>query len=374
MTKSIFELDTPALIVDIDIMEKNLDRMQKKADAFNVKLRPHTKTHRTPALAKLQIEMGAKGIAVAKLGEAEVMYEEGIRDIFIPNEIVGSIKLERLRNLNDKDLLLSVAVDHQDHVKMLSEVFSSPENKKKMNVFIDVCTGYPRTGVMPGKDALALAKMIADSPGLHFKGVFTHDGHSYRAADSGEVKEIFRKSQQTMLETAELIRGAGIPVEEISVGSTPSLLLCDEILEGITEIRPGSYIFMDADQASVVGTYEHCAQTVLVTVISRPTEERVVIDAGTKSLTACQSFSGIAHSEGRGRLKEHPEIFLNSISEEHASFDIPEGSGLSYAIGDKIEIISNHACPTSNLFRTIYGVKKGEVVTEWPVLAQSKSQ
>ncbi len=374
MTKSIFELDTPALIVDIDIMEKNLHRMQEKADAFNVKLRPHTKTHRTPALAKLQIEIGAKGIAVAKLGEAEVMYEEGIKDIFIPNEIVGSIKLERLRNLNNKDILLSVGVDHQDHVKMLSEVFSSPDNKKKMNVFIDVCTGYPRTGVMPGKDALTLAGMITDSPGLHFKGIFTHDGHSYKAADYSEAKEIFRKSQQTMLETAELIRGAGIPVEEISVGSTPSLLLCDEILEGITEIRPGSYIFMDADQASVVGTYEHCAQTVLATVISRPTEERVVIDAGTKSLTACQSFSGIASSEGRGRLKEHPEIFLNRISEEHASFDIPEGSGLSYFIGDKIEIISNHACPTSNLFHTIYGVKKGEVVTEWPVLAQAKSQ
>ena len=373
MTKTIFELDTPALVVDIDIMERNLARMQQKADAFKVKLRPHTKTHRTPALAKLQIERGAKGIAVAKLGEAEVMYEEGIRDIFIPNEIVGPIKLERLRKLNNRDILLSVAVDHPDHVKMLSEVFSSPGNKK-MNVFIDVCTGYPRTGVQPGKDALDLARMIADSPGLHLKGIFTHDGHSYRAADSGEVREIFRKSQEDMLETAELMRGAGIPVEEISVGSTPSLLLCDEILEGVTEIRPGSYIFMDADQASVAGTYEHCAQTVLATVISRPTEERVVIDAGTKTLTACQSLSGIASSKGHGRLKEHPEIFLNRIAEEHGSFDIPGGSGLSYRIGDRIEIISNHACPTSNLFRSIYGVKKGEVVAEWPVLAQSRSQ
>lgn len=372
MTLSVHELDTPSLLVDMEKMDRNLDWMQKKADSFKVKLRPHTKTHRTPALAKRQLEFGAKGITVAKLGEAEVMFREGLKDIFIANEIVGDIKIARLKALNDENIHLAVAVDHIDHIRMLSETFAS--SGKNIEVMIDVNTGDKRTGISPGKDALELAKRVTEAYGLSLRGLYTHDGQSYDASDPSEVKEIFRQSQESMLATAELIRNEGIPIGEISVGSTPSLILCDDILDGITEIRPGTYIFMDADQANVTGTYEDCAQTVLATVISRPTTERVVTDAGTKALTQYQRTTGIASSEGHGRLKDHPEIFLNRKSEEHSSFDIPEGVSLSYSIGDKIEIIPNHACPTTNLFSKIYGIEKGKVVVEWPVLCQGRSQ
>jgi len=372
MTRTVFDLDTPSLLVDIEKMDRNLDWMQKKANSFKVKMRPHTKTHRTPELAKRQIEYGAKGITVAKLGEAEIMYQEGLKDIFIANEIVGPIKLERLKNLNEKDIRLAVAVDHLDHIKMLSKTFAS--SQKPIEIMIDINTGDRRTGISPGKDAMELAKRVTEAKGLELRGIYTHDGQSYDASDPFEVREIFRQSQESMLATAELIRNEGIPLEEISVGSTPSLILCDEILEGITEIRPGTYIFMDTDQANVTGTYEDCAQTVLATVISRPTSERVVIDAGTKALTQYQRTTGIASSEGHGRLKDHPEIFLNRKSEEHASFDIPEGSSLSYSIGDKIEIIPNHACPTTNLYNIIYGISRGKVVAEWPVSCQGRSQ
>ncbi len=371
MPKTIEELDTPALLVDLDRMEANLRTMQAKADAWGVKLRPHTKTHRTPELAKLQIRMGAAGITVAKLGEAEVMAAEGIEDIFIANEIVGPLKLERLKSLHSRACRLAVGVDHPDHIRMLREYFE--ESSKPLEIMIDVETGDPRTGVAPGEPALALAREIIASPGLALRGIYTHDGQSYDAPDLQKVREIFEESQRAMLETASLFRSAGIEVQEISVGSTPSLLV-GTVLPGITEIRPGTHIFMDADQAQVLGTYEHCAQSVLVTVISRPTPERVVVDGGTKAFTYYSQSEGITAAQGRGRLKEHPEIFLNRMSDEHASFDLSRESSLSFSIGDRMEIIPNHACPTTNLYEYIYGVRQGRVEARWPVLCRGKSQ
>lgn len=368
--KDLMQLDTPALVVDVDVMERNLRLMQEKADRSGVRLRPHTKTHRTPALARIQEEMGAVGITVAKLGEAEVMADEGLGDIFVANEIVGDIKLERLRRLAGR-VRVAVAVDSPVQVDMLSSVFASEPTP--IDVLVDVDTGDPRTGIQPGPVALELARRVVSAGGVSLRGIYTHDGQSYDADDLDAVREIFRQSQQAMLDTAELIRGEGIEVEEISVGSTPSLLVGD-ILPGITEIRPGTYVFMDADQANVIGTYDRCAQTVLATVISRPTDERVVVDAGTKALTYYVQQSGICRTPGHGLLKEHPEICLNRMSDEHGSFDIPQGSNLDYRIGDKIEIIPNHACPTTNLYELIYGVRDGKVMVEWPVLCRGKSQ
>jgi len=369
--ETVAQIDTPALLVDLDRMEENLRSMQVRADAWGVKLRPHTKTHRTPELAKLQVRFGARGITVAKLGEAEVMAAEGLEDIFIANEIVGPLKLRRLKALHSGISRLAVGVDHPEHVRMLGEFFEDPSDL--LDVMIDVETGDPRTGVAPGEPALALAREVCAAPGLSLRGIYTHDGQSYDASNADEVCRIFEESQKAMLQTAELLDSSGIEIREISVGSTPSLLV-GEVLPGITEIRPGTHIFMDADQAQVLGTYEHCAQTVLVTVISRPTPERVVVDGGTKAFTYYAQSHGIAAAEGRGRLKEHPEIFLNRMSDEHASFDIPEGSPLSFAIGDRMEIIPNHACPTTNLYEYIHGIRRGKVEVRWPVLCRGKSQ
>ncbi len=365
------ELDTPSLLVDLDRLEHNLRSMQEKARLAGVRLRPHTKTHRTPAIAKIQEAMGATGITVAKLGEAEVMASEGLTDIFIANEIVGRIKLDRLKKLKGNVNRLAVGVDHPDHVEMLSATMGGEPSP--LDVMIDVETGDPRTGIRPGQHAVDLARLVADAPGLRLRGIYTHDGQSYDAQSIEEVRAINRQSQEWMLETADLLKKAGLPVEEISIGSTPSLLV-DGIENGITEIRPGTYAFLDADQAQLIGTYAFCAQTVLATVISRPTPERVVLDAGTKSLTYYVQERGVTRAIGHGRLKVDPRIYLDKMSDEHSSFDIPEDSSLRFEIGDKLEIIPNHACPTTNLHEVIYGVRQGQVEVVWPVLCRGKSQ
>lgn len=362
------DIDTPALLVDVAIMEENLRWMQAKADRAGVKLRPHTKTHRTPALARRQIELGAHGITVAKLGEAEVMVEAGLNDIFIANEIVGPLKLDRLCRLARR-ARLAVAVDSPVQVHALAEAFAS--EAEPLDVLIDVDTGDARTGVQPVQPVLELAHLVSAAPGLRLRGIYTHEGHSYGAPDVAAVQAIFRRSQEDMLATAALLRQHGLPVEEISVGATPALLVAD-ILPGITEIRPGTYIFLDAAQANLLGTYGHCALTVLATVTSRPTPERVVLDAGVKALTAFVRGAGVCQTHGYGVLKDRPYLHLEKLSDEHGVFAAPPGC--IWAIGDRIEIIPNHACPTCNLYDRLYGVQDGNVVATWPILARGRSQ
>jgi len=362
------ELDTPALLVDVDIMKNNLLWGQKKACSAGVKLRPHTKTHRTPSLAKKQLKLGAQGITVAKTGEAEVMAQEGIDDIFIANEIVGKIKLERICQLNER-IKLAVGVDNIIQAKMISEKFA--KSSKPIEVMIDVDTGDARTGVQPGEPVLELAKDIIQLPGIKIRGIYTHDGHSYSAKNIFEVKQIFKNSQETMLKTANILRNEAIQVEEVSVGSTPSFLVAD-IIPGITEIRPGTYIFMDAAQGNLLGYYERCALTVLTTIANRPTPYRVVVDAGTKALTAYVRGAGVCQTQGYGLLKSEPIIHLESLSDEHGIFTA--ASENEYPIGDKLQIIPNHACPTCNLYDFIYGIKDGFVVEKWPILVRGKSQ
>jgi len=362
------DLDTPALLVDMDIMEKNLLWGQQKANSAGVKLRPHIKTHRTPALAKKQVELGAKGITVAKLGEAEVMAREGIDDIFIANEIVGKIKIERLRKLN-RQIHLETGIDNPIQAKMLSEKFF--RENKPVEVLIEVDTGDARTGLQPGKPVLEFANLIIQLPGLKLRGIFTHDGHSYRARDIFEVNQFFKKSQEEMLRTANMLRLACIQVEEISVGSTPSYLVAD-ILPDITEVRPGTYIFLDAAQGNLLRSYKRCALTVLATITSRPTPKRVVVDAGTKALSAYVRGSGVCQTQGFGLLKEKPTIYLESLSDEHGIFSTSLTN--EYPIGDKLQIIPNHACPTCNLYNYLYGVRGCMVVNKWPITARGMSQ
>ena len=368
MKFKIEDLDTPALLVDLDVMEKNLLWGQQKANSAGVKLRPHIKTHRTPVLAKKQVKLGAKGITVAKLGEAEVMAREDINDIFIANEIVGKIKIERLRKLN-RQIHLATGIDSPVQAKALSEKFARED--KPIEVLIDVDTGDARTGIQPGQSVLELANLIIQLPGLKLRGIFTHDGHSYGARDIFKVKQVFKKSQEEMLQTANILRLAGIQVEEISVGSTPSFLVAD-ILPGITEIRPGTYIFLDAAQGNLLQSYERCALTVLTTITNRPTPHRVVIDAGTKALSAFVRGVGVCQTRGFGLLKEEPTIYLESLSDEHGVF--AAASEFEYPIGDKLQIIPNHACPTCNLYDYLYGVRDCMVVNKWPVTARGKSQ
>ena len=362
------DLDTPSLLVDLNVMERNIRWMQEKANISGVKFRPHVKTHRTPDLAKKQVMAGAQGITVAKLGEAEVMASAGINDIFVANEIVGDIKMERLLALSRR-VRIAVGVDSAEHIKMLAEAFDG--EARPLDVMIDIDTGDHRTGVAPGEEVLELARLILYRDSVRLRGLFTHDGHSYEANDLAEIRAISLKSQQDVIETATLLRREGIAVEELSVGSTPSLLVSD-IVPGVTEIRPGTYIFMDGDQAQVIGSYQHCALSVLATVISCPSPDRVVLDSGTKALTYFVQRHGITRSKGFGVLKERSSVYLYSLSDEHGLFAPPQD--MSFHIGDKVEIIPNHACPTCNLYSVMYGVRNGEVQEEFKILARGMSR
>lgn len=363
------ELDTPALIVDLDVMQQNIKQMQEKANKFGVNLRPHTKTHRTPAIAHMQVKAGAQGITVAKVGEAEVMAGAGLDDIFIANQIYGKQKLERLREIAKK-VRISVGVDNTEQVLALSETFSGEE--KAIELLIEVETGEKRSGLLPGSELVSLAKFIANTPNVKLKGIFSHEGHTYGAATIKECKVLFKKSQEDTLLAAKLIREAGLELETISIGATPSLLH-GEILAGITEIRPGTYILMDAAQGQALGNYDKCAITVLGTVVSKPTSERVVLDTGVKALTAFTREQGICNTPGYGLVKGFGNLRLSKLYDEHGLINDAEANK-KLNIGDKVEIIPNHVCPTCNLYDKIYLIKEKEVIDELPILCRGKSQ
>ena len=368
MTVSKYDaIDTPALLIDYELMMQNLRFMQAKADQYKVKLRPHTKTHKMPELARLQVELGAGGITVAKVGEAEVMAQNGITDIFIANEIVGVSKLQRLRALN-RQIQIRVGVDNEYQIDQLAAVFKNED--KAIEVLIELEVGENRSGVITDEQLLALAKYIAKTPGVRLKGVFSHEGHTYKASDIADCVRLARASQARTLRAANMVRDLGIDIDTVSIGATPSLMQAD-ILEGITEIRPGTYIFMDAGQGAAIGDFSRCAATILTTVISKPTEERVVLDAGAKSLTSQNRSGGICSTHGYGLVKGSDDVRLSGLFDEHGLI-CDKNFRDSVQVGDKIDVIPNHICPACNLYDSAYLVSNGAVKREIPILCRGK--
>ena len=363
-----WQLDTPALVVDLDIMQRNIALMQQKADRAGVRLRPHTKTHRTPALAQMQMQAGAYGITVAKVGEAEVMAAHGLQDILIANQIFGATKIERLRQVAHM-ARIAVGADNVEQVQALSDTFAA--EARPLAVRIEVEVGEQRSGLVPGPDLVKLARLIAASPGLEFEGVFSHEGHTYGAASQAECAQLFAESQRATLAAAEMIRQAGVPCPEVSIGATPSLLL-GEIIPGITEIRPGTYILMDAAQGSAIGDFSRCAATILATVVSKPTPHRVVLDAGVKALTSFTRDKGICLTPGYGLVRRFGER-ISKLYDEHGLLN-SERAYQELQIGDKVEIIPNHICPACNLYDRMFLVQGDDVIAELPISCRGKSQ
>lgn len=370
MIKSKYQfIDTPALIIDYNIMMKNIEFMQKKADEYGVKLRPHTKTHRMPELAKLQMEAGSGGITVAKVGEAEVMAENGLKDIFIANEIVGINKLERIRELNRK-INIRTGVDNKFQIDQLEEVFKNED--KGIEVLIEIEVGENRSGIIKKEDLIDLVNHIKAKNKVILKGVFSHEGHTYNVENVDKCIEESIKSQQRTIECANIIKALGVDIDTISIGATPSLMH-SKILPEITEIRPGTYILMDVGQGSAIDDFEKCAATVLATIISKPTEERVVLDTGAKALTAQSRTIGICATLGNGLVKNSDNIRLSRVYDEHGLINNRDFSK-KINVGDKIEIIPNHICPVCNLYEKAYLVSGGNVLREVAILGRGKSQ
>lgn len=357
------ELDTPVAIIDLDIMEKNIYEMSEMAKNSAIQLRPHIKTHKVPEIASLQIKAGAKGITCAKLGEAEVMVDSiGVDDVFIANLIVGEQKIKRLLKLSEKAKVI-VGIDSVDVAQPISDY--AMKRGIKIPVLIKIDVGLQRLGVPYGKPGLELAKKIDKMKGLKLEGIYTHEGHAYGVTDNSQIKTIALSAGDMMLRTADMIKNAGIGINTISVGSTPTVRTSLTI-KGITEVRPGAYVFNDYFETRLgVSSENDCAFTILSTVISVPSENRAIIDAGTKSYTSdkAQAF-GIY-----GLIKGMPDVKLVRAYEEHGVLDIPKGK---LKVGDKIEVIPNHVCPAVNLYDEIVALRKDRVETIWQVSARGK--
>ena len=344
-------LATPVVIVDLDVLERNLSRMAARARAAGVRLRPHAKTHKCPEIGRMQLAAGASGIALAKIGEAEVFVAEGFEDLFVAYPIVGEDKALRLLRLSDR-ARIAVGVDSVAGAATLAGPFRAAG--RTLDVMLKVDVGYGRVGVQPER-AAEVAGRIAAMRGLRLRGVFTHAGQAYGATTKAGVEETARSEGAILAETAAALRARGIEAEEVSVGSTPTAARAMTV-PGVTECRPGNYVFHDGSQVAL-GTcgVEDCALTVLATVVSVPAPDRAVVDAGSKTLSS-DPLRPVAGGYGQllGRRSR-----IEKLSEEHGAIAVAEGE--SFQVGERVAILPNHACVVANLHDRLVGVSSGRV-------------
>lgn len=362
-------LDTPSLLIDQDIALDNIRMMQKKADQLGVKLRPHIKTHRMPYFAKLQMECGAAGIACAKIGEAEVMAANGINDIFIANEVIGESKYERLRKLHEQ-IHVRIGIDNTVQLQQMEKVFANSE--RPLEVLIEYEVGECRTGIVTDEQLMELAESIKSCRHVVLKGIFSHEGHTYKAETIEDCRNKALEAYEKTVRASRLLRDMGIDIDTVSIGATPSIMN-GAYLEGITELRLGTYIFFDVGQSNAIQDYSHCAATVLASVISKPIGSRVVLDTGAKALVSQNRPSGICSTKGFGCIKMAEHICLDSLFDEHGIINNDEFRD-AVSVGDKVEVIPSHICPTVNLYDKAYLVSDGRVVNELPIACRGKSQ
>ncbi len=368
MPQRIADLPTPALIVDLDRVDANLRRAQDYANAQGVDLRPHTKTHKGPRFARAQIDAGAAGICVAKLGEAEMMAEAGLDDVFMPNTVIGPDKAARAVALAER-VRFAIGVDHPEQVAQLAAAAEGAA--RPLEVLVEVDVGAGRGGAAAGGVA-ELLRRVREAPGLRARGVYAYEGFTYTTRDRDELVARHDEAQRALLAVADATRPwldgderrGGAPV--VSLGSTPSLLAAVPLRAGITEMRPGTYAFNDLQQArwaAASGRWQdglaHAAAHVLASVVSVQ-GDRAVLDAGSKALT---SDRAVGH-EGHGLLVDHG-LTIARLSEEHG---VVEGPGVErLRVGEKIRVLMNHVCPVVNLFPVMHLVRGGEVVEALPV-------
>jgi D-serine deaminase-like pyridoxal phosphate-dependent protein len=360
--RTIDQLDSPAVLVDLDVVERNISTMAKRAEGLGVELRPHAKTHKTVEIGRKQLQAGAVGLSVAKVGEAEVFADAGFEDIFVAYPVIGAQKARRLLGLAERIRLL-VGVDSVEGATGLAAPFQAAGRELEVRLKVDV--GFHRVGVAPDK-AVETARRIAEVPGLRLEGIFTHAGQSYRADSPEAVAEVGRHEGETMVEVARQLAASGIGVTSVSVGSTPTAPHAMKV-SGVTECRPGNYVYHDATQVSL-GTCrrDDCAMTVLATVVSTPAPDRAVIDAGSKTLASDPLRPG---SGGFGWI-QGGSSHLARLSEEHGVIEVAEAD--RYAIGDRVRVLPNHACVVSNLHDRVYGVRGEGIEAELAVAARGR--
>jgi D-serine deaminase-like pyridoxal phosphate-dependent protein len=351
-------LDTPALLVDLDVMEANIARIVAACRACGVAWRPHSKAHKTPEIAKMQIAAGANGVTCAKLGEAEVMAAAGIRDILIANQIVGSIKIGRLLELADRADPI-VCVDSIDNLNELDAVFSNAG--KRLSVAIEVNIGMNRAGVEPGAPVVAFADEIARRPGLRFVGVAGWESHATTIADPAEKERTVRDAVSALTASARACTAAGHRVAVVSCGGTGTFPYCAQ-QPGVTEVQVGGAIFSDMHYLTHYHVDFAPALTVLTTVTSRPTPTRIVVDAGKKTMSGDAALPA-----PRGM----PPIRAMKLSAEHTKIELEQPSATP-RIGDKIELIVGYSDTTVHLHEEIVCVRGERIESVWRIEGRGK--
>jgi D-serine deaminase-like pyridoxal phosphate-dependent protein len=344
----ITEWDTPAAMVDLDILEANIARLQKYLDEHGVRNRPHVKTHKIPEIAHMQIRAGAVGITCQKISEAEVMAQGGIQDIFLPYNIVGAAKLERLTHLASR-VRLSMTADSEFTVRGLSA--AAHARGLELPVLVEFDTGGCRCGVQTPEEAFNLANLIAHSPGLRFGGLMTFPLND--------------NTDPFVTRAKELLGRVDIPIDIVSAGSSAQMYNVHRH-PVVNEHRAGQYVYGDRRTVkSGTMSLDDCSFKIIATVVSRPTATRGILDAGSKSLS-----SDIGQSlEGHGQILEYPDACIYTLSEEHGHVDFSK-CAKKPEIGERVTIIANHCCPANNLFNEIVAVRKNEVQVVWPVAAR----
>jgi D-serine deaminase-like pyridoxal phosphate-dependent protein len=357
---TIDDLPTPSVLVDLSVLERNVTSMQARAREAGLKLRPHAKTHKSPEVGRLQLSAGASGLTLAKTSEAEVFASLGFEDIFLGYPIFGADKARRLLALSDR-IRLTVGVDSETGAKSLGDVFHAAGRRLPVRLKIDC--GYHRVGVDP-EDAVAIAQRIAALPGIAFTGVFTHGGQGYAGRTPEAVAEAGHLEGRVVAAAAEAIRAAGLPVAEVSLGSTPTAR-AGMSQRGVTETRPGTYVYNDFSQVQLGSCrLEDCAMTVVATVVSSPAPDRAVVDAGSKTLSNDPLRpDGPGHGAILGRRSR-----LARLSEEHGVIDVEPGE--AFAVGERVRILPNHACNVSNLHDRLVAVRDGRVEGQITVAAR----
>jgi len=351
------DIDTPALVIELPAMESNIAKMADFARGQGIGLRPYIKTHKSTVLAQKQMKAGAIGIGCATVEEAEVMAAVGIRDILIGNQIVGPAKIARLMRLaRDTDIM--VAVDNYQNVDDLSAAVQAAAVRVRILVEVDV--GAHRCGVPPGEAALQLAQHATAAAGLEFRGFMGYESHLQLITEPEERAAQVAKQVGALVDTARMAKSAGLRAEIVSAAGTLTYKETGK-LPGITEIQPGTYIFLDSRYYAKQTDFNR-ALTVLATVISQPVDDYIVVDAGSKALS---------QDGGMPEVKDLPGAKLARMWEEHGKIEmaapIPE-----LKVGDKIEIYPSHVCTTVNLYGRYFAVRNDRVEAIWEISSRGK--
>lgn len=348
---SLDALETPALVLDVGRLERNLERWQRYCDEVGLANRPHVKTHRVVEVARRQVDLGARGITCQKLGEAEVMAAAGIDDILIPYNILGERKLSRLADLLGR---VRVSVSTDDAALLPGLASAAAGAGRELGAFVECDTGLGRAGVDSPDRAARLAVAVARVDGLAFSGFLTYPA---LPGMLGFLREATERALRLGVET---------PV--VSAGGTPTMWRAGDLVPTVSEYRVGTYVYHDRNTvAAGAASLDDVALTVLATVVSRPAADRAIIDAGSKALAYDPG-----PDSGHGLLLEAPASRLPALSEEHGHVVVDPSDRLE--LGQRVRVLPNHVCVVSNLFDEVWVAREGSIVDRWSVAARGRSQ